>query len=629
MWVEELSSRTAQEAQAAEQSTAGDIAAETSRLLPLKRLLLTTRALLITQIAAYLRSSDLAIMCDSDPGFAYRFCGVELPIDDDSGLRDADVVWELWQVILQRDFGVSANPDDCSADAPYFRQMAASALARFIEVEIGNSDANTRLTEPNRTRLLAYKSLHRILYNSKRNPLDLNRFTTYDRARYGDRMETYVSSSVHQWFGLEHGIMVLRITKAPHKHTNIIVSVIAVANALADLSLRGGSAREVLRALRHGHYGEVFTQPVLLSPTNSGSFKSNYTKFVVPRNRWLMEGGFAGTGVRPGGMDSENLDELAKIPDTPTIEPFLNDDGNEVLFNVLREPAMAPGVFIIEQYRAVPPAASAAIELTYRVKLGDTGHRVTAAQDVRPFDGVSQTEQTYMNAIDHNPSPFWYSKYAVFDIVSFATLQRVFTLRLRDLIVNNGLPELDTHYRALIRAHYRKLPDGSFAGRYVMCISHFHPQTSQETTAYDNALPQDIEYERTGRRIHLVKIDLNADGTVHTAELYIIPRIFHDLSNVRTVSSRIAVIELDNASAIIDWQRKTVQFCKASDFNPFRGMLSNDNYVSQLTLPTLAFGNYNLPDSVPLPADDTRNPSTSILQQYVVGDLEPIDLPLD
>lgn len=72
-------------------------------------------------------------LCQLDPTFAYLYCGE--PIDGNGVGDDRDVVWEHWLYFLERDFGISRNPDRCRGYSDFERKMIVKDLDKHIPTE--------------------------------------------------------------------------------------------------------------------------------------------------------------------------------------------------------------------------------------------------------------------------------------------------------------------------------------------------------------------------------------------------------------------------------------------------------------------------------------------------------------
>jgi hypothetical protein len=69
------------------------------------------------------------VFCKLSRRYRRIYCG-DMTLADTIG--DLEVVYEVWQGLLQRDFGVSPNPDLCRGHTPRERKMVAAAIDRAV-----------------------------------------------------------------------------------------------------------------------------------------------------------------------------------------------------------------------------------------------------------------------------------------------------------------------------------------------------------------------------------------------------------------------------------------------------------------------------------------------------------------
>lgn len=571
-------------------------AVELNNALPLSLLFLPLN-LVIDGIGQYFEARDFLANCETLPAFAYRFCGSAKIVRPEGepqvnyyGLTDNEVAWQLWSHLLQRDFGLSVNPDLCSADAACFRTMAASAVQKFIADELEGIGLNAQLVErePNRRRLLAYKKLYRILYGSYVEPIHLNYLT-------GVGLELVYE------FGLEHGILGLsNVINGPNNQApSLLVSIVSIVNLLEDLKSQRyyeeGTPIAVTLTLRlfDGLYGRVLQYTGLLRWLSSTLFVAGDQTFLVPRQ---PDAG----GDEPRRVDQfQNAIKVA-APDSTYRRPFLGDDGASLLFDVqyrkYNEEGISPRAQAINQFRIEDGALSPNV---IRV-------------DVRSQPIVSfvfprtQTEKTFLTVSDPAASPVLYTRDAVIEIHLFSTRRRVFSLPLLDLIANHELYSSSGRYEVQVAIGLTEKD----TGRYLILIA---PLPDENDVS---------EYAETFTLIHVVKIDLQADGLVRAADLHIIPRR-HSESDVGIISSRFAYLSADEDFFIFDWSRNTITLAPgAGTQGPFFVGYHDD--PGDLFLPTFSFSNVTNKPPIQLPYRISDTPRDN----YTIAYLDPIHLPI-
>lgn len=564
----------------------------------------------VGNIAEYLSIRDLLRYCATDPTFAYRFCGAVTEISEAFDLDDEKVVWPLWKNLLLRDFGMSNNPDECVSDSVFYRALTASAVNKFIEHEIAATDADVAEVEPNRTRLLAYKRLHELMYNSMRFPVQLRQF------------RTTTTLLLHN-FTLDNGVVSLSLAYGGKTQGTILVSVVALVNAYEDL--RGGrfTRAQILAKLRRGGYGRVFWTPFLLEATTNGDFVERNPDVVykVPRERWLALDAGDDEPISVGDAKARAADAL---PGSTFFVPFLNDAGNTLLFDVhFGDRSLQGGALAIEQYRAESlDEASDELTQTQTVVLAnELNARVTYGVN------LTQTEKTYMTIADRRYGRHWYSRDAEVRIHKFSDGTCVFRLAIADLIERYGLRDAPENYRLFTKACVHRQTDG-FAGCHILLLSTFIALTAEELVG----LPAEaLDPPGFDRRFYLIKINLDADGNLLDAKLYIVPRVFVQATSINVISSRFLSVRffalgaIQAETAVIDWQLNTITYVPPGRTNPY----SQTPVSALLMIPTLTFSNYDLPDIVPLPLDDGAPYHATAIQQYTRARLQPISLPAD
>ncbi len=571
----------------------------------------------VGNIMEYLSVQDLQRYCRAEPMFAYRFCGLVTRPAFLAELDDTRVAWRVWKNLLARDFGISDDASECSDDSVYFREMTASAVRIFIAYELNAGfSAPLAALEPNRARLLAYKHLYALLYNSTRN-------TSIYTAHFNS-----ATTGLGHAFTLGTNIVGLAMDYSGEWEGYIVVSVVALVSAHEDLMEGRSTLPEILYSLHQGQYGDVFESTEALVPTKRGAFLSDGGVYVVPRARWatLQEK----EPLKPVLLDDAKEAAVRQLKGLFLFVAILNDAGDAILFGANKgNPLDQSRTLAIEQYRAEShDETNNAVSLTHRVELGDLGDE--ERNTYLPY--VAQTEKTYMTfacqwaARDELLQPLrnrleddyifqraWYPRDTVLQIGKFADNRRVVRLAIDDLVQQHGLPAAKK-YRISASACVHRLADGSFAGCYIIFVSVFR-----------RGMPDDGT--RPLRSYHLIKVNLDAAGDPLSVKLYVVPRIFMEALPINFISSRYSSIAFDRdavprgETAVIDWERSVVIYIPRAFANPF-----DMRPVDRIMVPTLAFTNYHLTQPRVVRDNGTGNYYSSDIQMYDQAILVPVDL---
>jgi hypothetical protein len=571
----------------------------------------------VGNIMEYLSVEDLQRYCRAEPMFAYRFCGVARRATFPAELDDTRVAWRLWKNLLARDFGISDNANECSDDSVYFREMTASAVRIFIAHELNAGfSAPLAALEPNRARLLAYKHLYALLYNSTRGSV------IHTANFHSD------TTGLEHIFTLGTNIVVVAMDYNGEWAGYIVTSVVALISAHEDVIEGRDTLTEILYSLHKGQYGAVFESAEQLEPTTRGAFRSINGVYLVPRARWAtLQDNEALEPVLVGGAQKVALYQLE---DLFLLLPTLNDAGGAIMFCVHRgNPLDQMRNLVIEQYSADSHAMpNDAISLTQRAELNDVGDE----QRDTYLPMQAETEKTYMTfacqwatrdelfqplrnrlADDDIFRRAWYPRDTVLQIRKFADNRLVFRLAIDELVQQHNLPAAKK-YRISATACVHRLPDGSFAGSYIIFVSVFRRGTPDNDA-------------RLLRSYHLIKVNLNDAGDPQSVKLYVVPRIFVEAMEINFISSRYSSIAFDQyaipkgETAVFDWERSVVIYIPRALVNPF-----NRQPVNRIMVPTLAFTNYHLTQPRLVRDNGTGNYYSSDIQMYDQALLVPIDL---
>lgn len=569
-------------------------------------------------IMGYLSAQDLQRYCRAEPMFAYRFCGLQRRSTFPNDLDDTRVVWLLWRNLLARDFGISDNPNECSSDSIYFREMTASAVKIFIahELEQGFSAPLASL-EPNRARLLAYKHLYATLYNSSRSKVIHTANLNNDAA------------GIAHLFTLDANIVALAIDYNNREWEGyIIVSAVALISAHEDAIEQRHDLSEILYSLHKGHYGTVFESTEELLPMTRGWFRTRLGVYLLPRARWVtLEDEKA---LQPAFVGQNKRAVVAGLADPFRLMNFLNDAGDAILFGAHNgNPLDQNRNLSIEQYStASHDDTDTAVSLTHRIQLGDEGDE----QRNTYMPTVAQTETTYMTFAcqwatrdqllqrlrggmrdEYVFQRGWYPRDTVLQIAKFSGNRSVFRLAIDELVQQHGLPEARRYFISATTCTHR-LADGSFAGCYIIFVSVF-----SRDSPYDNL--------RARRSYHLIKINLDAAGDPLSVKLYIVPRIFSMLLDINVISSRYTSFSFDQLAsprgetAVIDWERNVAIYIPRAYSNPF-DLRSHD----RIMVPMLSLTNYHMTEPRVVHDNGTGNFYSSDIQMYDQATLIPTDL---
>lgn len=90
------------------------------------------------QLLSKLQPADLEPFCRSSATYQLIYCGVEsrdAPVDS---LLDANIVYEHWELWLERDYGIHGDANRCRAYAGAERRWVAASMVRYVPPGSGN-----------------------------------------------------------------------------------------------------------------------------------------------------------------------------------------------------------------------------------------------------------------------------------------------------------------------------------------------------------------------------------------------------------------------------------------------------------------------------------------------------------
>lgn len=123
------------------------------------------------QILLPLKPADLALFCNQSSEFALVYCGIGDPAA--LGIPDDEIFWEHWAYWLERDFGLSHEPNKCAANAPLERTLLARAMEQWLPLRIPEERRQTNLY-----RLRRLRTMYRALFTSTQSGIPLPPNTT-------------------------------------------------------------------------------------------------------------------------------------------------------------------------------------------------------------------------------------------------------------------------------------------------------------------------------------------------------------------------------------------------------------------------------------------------------------------
>jgi len=480
---------------------------------------------LLVQLVSYLNKFKINLLCRSNKTLAYRLCGTRTKGTDPT-LTDADVVPELWQLWLRREYGISRNPDECAAETRVYREMTASAFELFIARQTVLAEQDLRplyvSTNPRTVLLKIYSWLFKYLSNSHNEPLSLDAFAT-------DAQNVILDCVLYG------SMIMLKYDIAGQATSTLIASIVSIIHAVTELELGTNTAEAVFDNLRIGRYGRVllFNETLLLrtpcvfravAAWNRGDSPLSLD-FLLPPNRPLAALPQFDLEAAPGALKlSAAVSALivANINSFESAEGFFNDDGNNVLFCAhTRNPQNQRSILQI----------AANFDATANAPIGNLYQRI---HDVRLDNGCrwattffkqqqnyelytnSQTEKTYLyitNQLD-GAAPLRSIGHTSSIVIAKhrqGGLERIVkTFELADLIRLHRLP-------------YSEVDETEYAVDVMVTTFSTDPYTSHARYLIGIYERITVLNGPFNANYFLIKVDLKENGDLDRATLYTIP----------------------------------------------------------------------------------------------------------